>query len=475
MLKPMAGIGLHQNISLGQTLSPQMQQSLHFLQAPVLELRALLQQELQANPVLEESPPETPETDEPWDAEETAPQVDDDWRDYFTQNRSAGTSAEELQKRRQFFFDSQIERESLSDHLIGQLTLATEREDLLKVGEEIIGNLNDDGFLAIGLGELAESLRLSYDAVEEALYLVQSFHPPGIAARDLSEALALQLKQRGKSTDSLEFRLVTESLDQLGRRRYQELARQHRVSVDQVRMAADYIATLQPRPGSAFAPDQPHNIVQPEAAFAKNEEGRWEVVMNHDPVPRLRICDNYKDMLGEKETNAGKNDADSGGLQDYLKERIRAGRFLIKCIHQRQHTIENILNVICHHQVAFLEEGPSALKPLTMSQAAGEISVHETTVSRAVANKYVETPWGVLPIKYFFTSGYRTADGESMSNTSIKEAVAELVGREDPARPLSDTDIVAILKERGIDLARRTVAKYRSELNILPSNLRRRG
>jgi len=463
----MSGIGLQQNLSLGQTLSPQMQQSLHFLQAPVLELRSLLQQEIQTNPLLEETPegPETEasEEDEEW-PDEPASRDGDDWRDYFTQNRESRQATEDAQARRQFFFDSQVQAESLSDHLIGQLILATSQEALLKAGEEIIGNLSDDGFLTTGIEDIAAATGLDIDLCLQALHLVQSFHPAGVAARDLPESLRLQLLRRGKTEDALECRLATHDLDRLGRKRYQELARDHKVSLDRIREAAQVIAQLNPRPGAAYAPDQPQNIVQAEAAFVRTHDG-WDVILHNDAVPRVRINDTYKDLLG--------HDSRDAGLKDYLRDRIRSGKFLIKCLQQRQQTIENILREIIRRQPDYLEHGNTRLKPLTMSQVADAIGVHETTVSRAVAGKYVQTPHGVVPMKFFFTSGYTTAEGATLSNTSIKDAIADLVAREDAAKPLSDADIVTILKERGIDLARRTVAKYRAELNILPSNLRR--
>jgi RNA polymerase sigma-54 factor len=462
----MSGIGLQQNISLGQTLSPQMQQSLHFLQAPVLELRSLIQQEIQTNPLLEENPTETePAEDEEWDAEQSRKQEQaEDWRDYFTQNRESRQSSEDAQAKRQFFFDSQIKSESLADHLIGQLILATSSEGLLKAGEEIIGNLNDDGFLMTPIEDIASATGLDLDLTLQALALVQSFHPAGVGARDLPESLCLQLLRRGKEDDALECKLARHDLDRLARKRYQELARDYKVSQDRIREAAHCIAQLNPRPGSAFAPDQPHNIVQAEAAFIQDEDG-WDVILHNDSVPRIRINDTYKDLLGHESRDTG--------LKDYLRDRIRSGKFLIKCLQQRQQTIENILREIIRRQSEYLYRGNAYLKPMTMSQVADAIGVHETTVSRAVAGKYVQTPHGVVPMKFFFTSGYKTAEGESMSNTSIKDAIAELIAREEATQPLSDAEIVSILKDRGIDLARRTVAKYRAELNILPSNLRR--
>lgn len=445
-----------------------MQQSLHLLQAPVLELRALVQQEMESNPVLEEPPAETPDThDEEWASEaEEMRQADEDWREYFSQSyqgSSYGSSAE-AQEKRQFLFDSQVEHESLSDHLIGQLILSTDAEDELRVGEEIIGNLDDAGFLTTPLDEIATAAQTSPEIAEKVLQLIQTFHPPGIAARDLRETLLIQLKLRGRDED-VEGKVVANHLNDLGRKKYAEIARKLGVPVERIQEAANYIGKLQPRPGASFAPDQPQNVIQSEAVIFLNDDGEWVVQMNNDPLPRVRISDFSKNLLTEASSDAN--------LRSYLRDRMRSGKFLIKCLHQRQDTIEAILKEIVAKQKDFLHEGVSKLKPLTMSQVAQVVGVHETTVSRAIASKYVETPWGIFPIKFFFNYGYQTSDGATMANTSIKEAINDLISREDRSKPLSDSEIVDILKERGIELARRTVAKYRNELKILPSNLRR--
>ncbi|MEM9400080.1 MAG: RNA polymerase factor sigma-54 [Verrucomicrobiota bacterium] len=463
----MSDLALHQTLQTSQTLSPQMQQSLHLLQAPVLELRTLIQQELSANPVLDEQQPEkeqTSEEEDNWEAElEELQRHDEDWRDYFTQNNHTSYASAEAQERRQFLFDSQVEHETLSDHLVSQLTLTVNNEDVLRVGEEIIGNIDDDGFFKASLEEVAMAAQVNVDVASATLELIQTFHPPGVAAEDLRATLLLQLKHRGKENE-LEYQIVKNSLSKLGRKHYQELAREYKVPLSRIQEANNYISTLEPRPGAAFAPDQPQNVVQPEAAFVL-ANGEWTVQLNDEPVPRLRISDTYKDLLGQKSKD--------NNLRDYLRDKIRAGKFLIKCLHQRQGTITNILTEIANRQSDFLNLGISNLKPLTMNQVADVVGVHETTVSRAIANKYVQTPWGILPIKFFFTSGYQTADGQTLANTSIKDSIAELVSKEDTSKPLSDSEIVKILKEKGIDLARRTVAKYRAELNILPSNLRK--
>ena len=465
----MAGIGLHQSLSLGQTLSPQMQQSLQFLQAPAMELQSLVQQEIEINPVLEEGAekPEQPEADtnEEFDKElEQLRQKDEEWREYFSQG-SSNTPAynPEAAERRQFLFDSQVEAPHLSDHLMRQLTLTTCNAETMRVGEEIIGNLDDAGFLKIPLVEVAQSARVEYDVAQKALTLIQSFDPVGVAARDLRECLLIQLERLGKSGE-LEAVMVGQYLSELGRKKYQDIARALKVPLERVQSAAQFIATLQPRPGSAFSSDDKQNVVQAELAVQKNGDD-WIVIMNDDPVPRLRISDTYKDLLV--------NNGHDPNLREYLKEKIRAGKFLIKCLHQRQTTIFNIATEIVKRQRAFFEEGVAHLKPLTMNQVAEVVGVHETTVSRAIANKYVQTPFGLFDLKYFFTPGYQTASGEVMSNTSVKDAIADLIARESTTKPLSDQEIVKILGERGIPLARRTVAKYRAELGLLPSNLRR--
>jgi RNA polymerase sigma-54 factor len=444
-----------------------MQQSLQFLQAPAMELQSLVQQEIEINPVLEESPDEVkPEADaEDWDKQlKELRQKDEEWREYFAQsNTPAPTYNPEAAERRQFLFDSQVEAPHLSDHLLRQLTLSTSNPEMLRVGEEIIGNVDDAGFLKVPLVEVAQSAQVDYPVAQAALDLIQTFDPVGVATRDLRECLLIQIKRLGKG-EELEAQMVSQCLPELGRKKYQDIARALKVPMERVQAAAQFVATLQPRPGSSFSSDDKQNIVQAELSVQKIGD-EWVVVMNDDPVPRLRISDTYKDLLV--------NNGHDVSLREYLKEKIRAGKFLIKCLHQRQTTIFNIATEIVKRQRAFFDQGVAHLKPLTMNQVAEVVGVHETTVSRAIANKYVQTSYGLFDLKYFFTPGYQTASGEVMSNTSVKDAIQDLISRESPSKPLSDQEIVKILSERGIPLARRTVAKYRSELGLLPSNLRR--
>src|SRR5271156_1036404 len=342
-VSPVAGIGLHQNLSLGQTLSPQMQQSLQFLQAPAMELQSLVQQEIEINPVLEESPdePSEPKSEteaDDWDKQlKELRQKDEEWREYFAQsNTPAASYNPEAAERRQFLFDSQVEAPHLSDHLMRQLTLSSSNPDMIRVGEEIIGNIDDAGFLKVSLVEVAQSAQVDYKVAQATLDLIQTFDPVGAGARDLRECLLIQINRLGKG-EELEAQIVGQCLTELGRKKYQDIARALKVPLERVQAAAQFIATLQPRPGSSFSSDDKQNIVQAELSVQKIGDD-WVVVMNDDPVPRLRISDTYKDLLA--------NNGHDAGLREYLKEKIRAGKFLIKCLHQRQTTIFNIATEI---------------------------------------------------------------------------------------------------------------------------------
>src|SRR5437868_13578153 len=299
---------------------------------------------------------------------------------------------------------------------------------------------------------------------EKMLALIQSFYPAGVGARNLRECLLIQLHRQGNER-SLEYKIVSEHMDDLGRRRFPEIARRMGISVEEVQKAADNIARLNPRPGQVFAA-APQNYVLPDVIVEK-VDGEYQISLNSEQIPHLRISNLYKDIIAS-------GDAQTSDVKNYVRDKIRSGKFLIRSIHQRQDTIFNIAQQIVSRQRDFLDHGPSHLKPMTMAEVADAVGVHETTVSRAVSGKYMATPQGVFEMKYFFTGGYQTATGESLSNVSVKGAILDLVKRENGSAPLSDHEIVQILSERGIPIARRTVAKYRTEMNILPSHMRRK-
>ncbi|HEX8311015.1 MAG TPA: RNA polymerase factor sigma-54 [Chthoniobacteraceae bacterium] len=464
----MAGLSQTQTLSQQQVLAPQLQQSLQILQVPMLELRNLVQQEIETNPTLEMEQSEPTiedkqrEHDEFQEEFERLAKLDEEWRDYMAQSASYSGRSSDDEERRQFFFDSIVGEQTLQQHLLDQVQSSDLSTEDRQIAELIIGNIDERGFLQSSPEDIALNTGMEPTDLQRVLEHVQTFHPVGVASRDLRECLLIQLKRIGKE-QSLEYRIVDRHLDDLGKRRFPEIARRLGTTPEQVQRAANFVATLDPKPGQIFATD-PNNYVLPDVTVEKIS-GEYMISLNGEQIPHLRISNTYKDLMA-----SNGNGAD---VKEYIREKIRSGKFLIKSIHQRQQTISNIAHEIVARQREFLDYGPSALKPMTMVQIADVVGVHETTVSRAISGKYISTPHGVFEMKYFFTPGYQTAGGESMSNTSVKGAIAELVKNEDSKAPLSDKEIVEILSKRGIPIARRTVAKYRNELNILPSNMRK--
>ena len=478
-------------MSLSQVLAPQLQQSLHLLQVPVLELCSLVQQELESNPTLEETAEPTQDMDEDKPAEsldtpettsdsktetdnagddqdfkeefDQLAKLDEEWREYFSQTSGSYSHNAEEEERRQFFFESHVQKESLQEHLLNQLRMAETNPQENKLGELIIGSIDDHGYLQTSLEELSQSTGVGVEDLRKALEQIQAFHPVGVGARDLRECLLIQLDRLDKA-ESIESVVVANHLEDLGKKRFPEIARSLGITVEEVQRIANFISTLDPKPGSIFN-IEPDNYVQPDVLVQRMEDGSYAIILNDEQIPHLRISNTYKELMSQ---SGNKDD-----VKNYIRDKIRSGKFLIKSIHQRQQTIYNVAKVIVDRQKEFLDNGVKSLKPLTMGQVADVVGVHETTVSRAIANKYMQTPQGVFDMKYFFTPGFQTADGQSMSNTSVKDAIKEVFDKEDGTKPLSDQEIVAILGEKGITIARRTVAKYRNEMGILPSNLRR--
>ena len=345
---------------------------------------------------------------------------------------------------------------------LAQRTRAELRQQKIGVedGETFVEVTFDEEYRAAN--DSARNSWVQPERILEVLRIAQTFHPPGVGARDLRECLMLQLEREGRKK-TLEYRIIDRYMDALGKRRLPEIARGLDESVDEIQKAAARIGLLEPRPGRAFLPDNDQYIL-PEVFVVKAGD-EFVVTTNNEQIPHLRISNTYKDLMAQADS--------SPEVRDYIREKIRAGKFLIKSLQQRQQTILNIAKEIVKRQREFMDKGVAFLKPLTMVQVAEVVGVHETTVSRAVSGKYMETPQGIFEMKYFFTSGIQTASGEGMSNTSVKDMIADLFSNEDPKKPLSDQEVVKILGDKGIQIARRTVAKYRSELNILPSNLRK--
>ena len=499
----MAGPGCRQDLRQRQSqslvLAPQLRHSLKILQVAALDLRSVIQEELQSNPALEELPMEGMSLDKENDSqsegngdsegganqstEQTSPdpvdngkgdemdfskefeilgKLDEDWRDHMANAGGAQPYTSEDAERRQHFFDSLATETSLQEHLMRQAEMTDLSPQAVEAMKHLVGSLDDRGFLTVTPSDAALQTGLPLDAVQQALAVLKTFDPAGIGSESLPACLVAQLAAKGRG-ESLAARIIRDHFELLARRRIPELARKLGAPSEEIQSAIEEIGKLDPAPGRRFADDQ-NRVVVADVTVEK-DGGEWKILLNNDYIPRLRISGVYRELIAKGSLSKDE--------RDYLRERIRSGKFLIDSIEQRQRTIERITREILKAQEPFFEHGVSQLKPLTMTQIADVVGVHETTVSRAIANKYIKTPHGVFEFKYFFTPGYQADTGSSVSNTSVKEMIADLVAGEDRSSPLSDQELVAKLQEKGITIARRTVAKYREELGILPSNLRR--
>ncbi len=480
---------IKQQLRLSQQLvmTPQLQQAIKLLQLSRLELADVVQQELQENPLLEETQEneetlpqeleseaeqveksledatgEVPENREASDAEKIA---DIDWQSYaeaYPQTGLHGGSRESDD--RPSFEASLTRRETLTEHLQWQVQMS----DLDDAGREaarwLIGNLDDDGYLRADLAEIARRAGVPLEAVESTLETLQRFDPPGVAARDLRECLLLQLRTR-RDAPMLVAALIDEHLDALQKRDFRGMARLLGVEIEEVAEAATYIGTLEPRPGRPFGGDEPVYIV-PDIYVHKIGDD-YHVVLNEDGMPRLRINQLYRDVLAKGGDSVAKD------TRDYVQDKVRSALWLIKSIHQRQRTIYKVMQSIIKFQREFFDRGIQALRPLNLRDVAEDIGMHESTVSRVTTNKYAHTPQGIFELKYFFNSSISRVDGDAIASESVKEKIRRIITAEDSRRPLSDQRIAEMLKAANIDIARRTVTKYRESMNILSSTKRR--
>jgi len=478
-----------------------MRQSLRLLQVAATDLHAEIQGELQKNPTLEELPTETDSIS--LDAPPALPSSDGDAESNATENAAAAlpspaeldfakseespNSSSDSQpqayssddaERRQHFFDSLVAAPSLHEHLAAQASLADLSPAQQRALDYLIGALDERGFLTQSLEDAALQSGFALSDITAAASTLRSFDPPGIGAHTLAECLLLQLRRanadydfpenHGEETEAnraLAARIVAEHFELLTHRRISELVRTLGASPEAVQRAISLIGRLDTAPGRRFAEDN-NRIVEPDIEIWRDSDGLWQLTLNRRYIPRLRISTTYRDLIAKGSL--------ADNERDYLRERIRTGRALIDAIDQRQHTLERLARELLALQLDFFEHGPAHLKPLTMTALAERLGVHETTVSRAAANKFIKTPHGLFPLRYFFTTGYQDESGATVANTSVKEWIADLIASENPAAPLSDQAIVEKLRTRGLHLARRTVTKYREALNIPPSNTRKR-
>ncbi|RMD84452.1 MAG: RNA polymerase sigma-54 factor [Lentisphaerae bacterium] len=444
-----------------QIMTHQQIQALELLAVPVLELGPMVTEEIQNNPLLDtEGEPDESIPAEADDEEwlELVLKLDESRRCLNTQRHHS--SHEEENK--EFLINSISYQPSLIEDLEQQLHFIDLEPHIQKLCELVISALDDDGFLRSHAADLAMAGGCSLTDIEQAIKIVQTLDPPGIAARDLRERLLLQL-QRQQLEDSLAYTIVHDHFDELGANHLPQLAKKLKLPLDEIRSAIHVIQNLSPRLNLGTV--NPYEYIEEEVTV-EEQNGEFHVIMNNSYLPPLYLNRQYREMLLQESCPKD--------VKNYLKEKIRSGLFLINSIIQRQTTIQKIASCIVEMQEDFFRFGPTYLKPLTMAQVAAKAGVHETTVSRAVAGKFLKCRFGLIPMRKFFTSGFEDESGQSISNTVVKNTIREIINAEDPYNPLSDSQIARELKRRGYPIARRTVAKYRETLGILPSNLRRK-
>jgi len=483
--------GLNQSTQLRQELkiNPRLYQAMDLLYMPLLDLQQHLKQELLNNPFLEMVEPEEEEEEEGAETEEAAaPQEEKaasdeiDWEGILLDGFDAGGRREEHEEK-EYYEPVTVDTRDLSDHLRDQIALLDLDPRQMLLAEEFIGNINEDGYLACPVDDIRQSINdvvlkaaeaadrdlaevpvYTEDEVTRMLETVQALDPAGVGARDLRECLMLQLKDAGLE-QSVPYRLVRDCFDELINHRWSEISKRFGISPSDVQKAADEIAKLDPKPGLVYS-DASDNYIIPDLVVEKID-GKYHVFLNDANLPRLKLSRAYQEIARDKKKFEGEN-------KEFISNKLNSANWMIQAIEQRRQTMLKVMNYIVERQRDFFEKGVQYLKPLTLREVAEVISMHESTVSRVTNEKFVQTPRGVLPLKFFFSSGLSTTGGEDVSARGIKDQIQKLVENEDPKHPLTDQAIVNILKESGVQIARRTVAKYRDQLGVLSARMRKR-
>lgn len=470
---------LSQQMRMSQTLrmTPQLQQAIKLLQLSRLELESAVRTELDENPILEETlevKDEDLQRAKEAEAEVTPPseqtrdqdpqkQDEFEWENYLDNNykppQQSGGGNEEIMN-----YENVIStQQTLFDHLMWQAKMAGFNDEELALAEILINYIDDDGYILTPLEEIAESEKIDAKDLEDVLPFIQEFDPSGVGARNLKECLLVQAKILEEDTSDL-VNLINNHLKDLEKKNYEGIAKAMGRDVREVVDMCKIIYAMDPKPGRAYAtPDTQY--VTPDVYVYKVGDD-YVVSLNEDGLPRLKISNFYRNALKTADGNKS--------TQEYIQDKLKSAVWLIKSIHQRQRTIYRVTESIVKHQREFLDKGAGFIKPMVLRDIANDIGMHESTVSRVTTNKYVHTHQGIFELKYFFNSGISTTDGDSLASESVKLKIKDLIGKEDPKNPLSDQEIVDVLKKEGIQIARRTVAKYRDVLKILPSSRRKK-
>jgi RNA polymerase sigma-54 factor len=472
---------LRQSLGLAQQLvmTPQLQQAIKLLQLSRLELLETISQEIEENPVLEELTAGESEHEEEKDDLKEEPvresteisevivedraRDDVDWETYITEYNTGWAETHYEERDIPSFENITDTKTNLPQHLTWQLNMSSLDADQRDIGIHIIGNLDEDGYLDISLEELSESTGHSYEKVMETLRLIQNFDPVGVAALDTQECLLIQVRFH-KLEGTLVEQIIMDYMKELENRSYDKIASSLSLPLQDVVSAVAVIQTLDPRPGRVYSNEETIYITPDIYVFKAGDD--YEIVQNEDGLPKLRINGYYKQILQNKIPI-------SENTKAYIQEKMRSAAWLIKSIHQRQRTLFRVTESIVRFQKQFLDKGIAHLKPLVLRNVAEDIEMHESTVSRVTTNKYVYTPQGLFELKFFFNSSISSFDGDALASESVKEQLRKLIKGEDKARPYSDKDIEKMMKSLNINVARRTIAKYRESMGILPSRKRR--
>lgn len=469
---------LKQSLNLSQQLimTPQLQQAIKLLQLSRLELLDTITQEMETNPVLEEHALDDPDDGGPPEdssSGETLPEVsvqedvrrdDMDWEAYLREYNTGWAETPYDAREYPSFENFTAQRPNLASHLEWQLQMCELSNEEREIAEYITGNLGSDGYLKITDQEIAEATGRSLDLVEGVIDVVQRLDPAGVGARDMRECLLIQIRNNGWRKTLAEA-IVLDFTDKLENRNYDNIARSLGVGVDEVVSAISMIASLDPRPGRLFS-DEETIYISPDIYVIKVGDD-YEIVLNEDGLPKLRINSFYREVLSEKGAHAD-------STREYIHDKLKSASWLIKSIHQRQRTIYRVTQSIVRFQRDFLDMGVAHLRPLVLRDVAEDIQMHESTISRVTTNKYVHTPQGVFELKYFFNSAISGPGGESVASEAVKQRLKDIIKGEDSKHPYSDQEVADLLKSEGVNVARRTVAKYREAMNILPSRRRKR-
>ncbi len=472
---------LRQQLRLTQQLimTPQLQMAIKLLQLSRLELLDTIRQELEENPTLEEDvqevapeeqsaeqsedlPAEPPSTKEVTIEEKIRDDID--WNNYIDEYNSSGRVHFEIERKDAPNFESFVTRkESLHEHLLWQLLMTSPTEEEEKIGTLIAGNLDKDGYLDVPVEYLANESSAAPDKVEQILSLMQTFDPIGVCARNLSECLLIQAKYF-ELDDTIVIEIITNHLNHLENKNYKAICKVLKTNIEDIISAVNVIIGLDPRPGLQFLDEEPQYIT-PDI-YVYKLDGNFVIMLNDDGMPKLRVNPFYKSAIKN-----GKKMPDN--VKDYVQEKMRSATWLIRSIHQRQKTIYKVMESILKFQRVFFDKGIEYLKPMVLRDVAEDIEMHESTISRVTTNKFVHTPRGIFELKYFFNSSIRSIEGDALASASVQEKIRLIIESENPQRPYSDDKISKLLKEDNINIARRTVAKYREIMKVLPSSKRK--